>query len=161
RGTGESTGDWRQSDFDDLADDVLAGVQLLRRDRRIRADKVGLWGVSQAGWGIAVAAARSTDVAVLIPVSGGAVTPGGQELWRHDQALTFLGVPPRFRELERRAAAMAYDWQRRHQVGSLPLPNPFTDDNLNMFHDALAVLRQVRQPVLAILGGMDALTPPR
>src|SRR5262249_4048650 len=61
RGTGESTGDWQQSDFDDLADDVLAGVRLLRRDRRIRADKVGLWGISQAGWVMALAAARSAD----------------------------------------------------------------------------------------------------
>ncbi len=161
RGTGQSTGDWRQSDFDDLAGDVLAGVRLLRRDRRIRADKIGLWGVSQAGWVIPLAAARSPDVAFLIPISGAAVTPAEQELWRHDQALTYLGVPPRFRELERKAAAMAFDWQRRHQVGSLPLPNPFTDDNLNMFHDAPAVLRQVRQPVLAIFGGMDTLTPPR
>jgi dienelactone hydrolase len=161
RGTGESTGDWRQSDFDDLAGDVLAGVQLLRRDRRIRADKVGLWGVSQAGWVMVVAAARSPDVAFLIPISGGAVTPAEQEIWRHHQNLTFLGVPQRFRELERKAAAVAFDWQRRHQVGSLPLPNPFTDDNLNMFHDAPAVLSRVRQPVLAIFGGMDTLTPPR
>jgi len=63
--------------------------------------------------------------------------------------------------VERKAAGMAYDWQRRYQLGSMPLPNPFADDNLNMFHDAPSVLRRVRQPVLAVFGGMDTLTPPR
>jgi pimeloyl-ACP methyl ester carboxylesterase len=160
RGTGASTGDWRLADFGVLADDVLAGVQVLRRDQRIRGDKVGLFGISQAGWIIPLAASRSKDVAFIVPVSGAAVTPAEQELWRQRQNLEFLGVAERFIDLERKAAAMAYDWQRRSQLGSTPLPNPFVDDNLNMFHDALAVLRTVRQPVLAIFGGKDTLTPP-
>jgi fermentation-respiration switch protein FrsA (DUF1100 family) len=160
RGSGASTGDWHLADFDLLAEDVLAGVWLLRTDRRIRGDKIGLFGISQAGWIIPLAASRSSDVAFIVPVSGGAVMPAEQELWRQRQNLEFLGVPDRFIEVERRTAAMAYDWQRRHQLGSMPLPNPFADDNLNMFHDAAAVLRTVRQPVLAILGGKDTLTPP-
>jgi len=160
RGSGASTGDWRQADFGILADDVLAGVQSLRRNPRIRADKVGLFGISQAGWIIPLAASRSKDVAFVVPVSGGAVTPAEQELWRQRQNLEFLGVAERFINVERKAAAMAYDWQRRNQLGSMLLPNPFTDDNLNMFHDAPAVLRAVHQPVLAIFGGKDTLTPP-
>jgi dienelactone hydrolase len=161
RGSGESSGDWRRADFDDLVDDVLAGVAFLRRDKRIRADKVGLWGISQAGWIIPLAASRSRDVAFIVPISGAAVTPAEQEVWRQRQNLTFLGVPERFIELHRKGVMMAYQWHRRHQLGSMPIPNPFADDNLNMFHDAPAVLRQVRQPVLAILGGLDTLTPPR
>jgi dienelactone hydrolase len=161
RGSGASTGDWTRVGFDELADDVLAGVRFLRQDKRIRSDKIGLFGISQAGWVIPLAASRSSDVAFIVPVSGGAVTPAEQELWRHRQNLEFLNVPGRFVELERKAAAMAYDWQWRYQSGLLPLPNPFADDNLNMFHDAPAVLRRVRQPVLAIFGGRDTLTPPR
>jgi dienelactone hydrolase len=161
RGCGQSTGDWRQVDFAVLADDVLAAVECLRRDPRIRADKVGLFGVSQAAWIIPLAASRSPHVAFIIPVSGGAVSPAEQELWRHKHNLEFFGVPARFIELERKAAAMTYDWQRQNQVGRMPIPNFFADDNLKMFHDAPAVLRQVRQPVLAILGGMDTLTPPQ
>jgi dienelactone hydrolase len=160
RGTGESTGDWHTAGFEELADDVLAGVRFLRRDRRIRPHRVGLFGISQAGWIIPLAAARTSEVAFIVPVSGGAVTPAEQELWRHRQNLEYLRVPERFIELERKAAAMAYDWQRRVQLGSMPIPNPFADDNLNMHHDAAAVLRQVQQPVLAIFGGMDTLTPP-
>jgi pimeloyl-ACP methyl ester carboxylesterase len=161
RGTGESTGDWRCADFDDLADDVLAGVQFMRRDSRIQPGKVGLWGISQAAWVMAAAAARSPEVAFIVPISGGAVTPAEQELWRHRQNLESLGVPERFIELERKGAAMAYQWQREHQLGRMPIPNPFTDDNLNMFHDATAVMPRIRQPVLAIFGGSDSVTPPR
>jgi dienelactone hydrolase len=161
RGTGASTGNWRLVDFDVLADDVLAGVQFLRRDRRVRADKVGLFGFSQAGWIIPLAASRSRDVAFLVPVSGGAVMPAEQELWRQRQNLELFGVPERFIDLERKAATMAYDWQRRNQLGTMPLPNPFVDDNLNMMHDAPAVLRAVQQPVLAIFGGCDTVTPPQ
>jgi dienelactone hydrolase len=161
RGSGSSGGDWRQADFDVLAGDVLAGVRFLRQDKRIRPDKVGLFGVSQAGWIIPLAASQSSEVAFIVPVSGGAVMPAEQELWRQRQNLEFLGVPERFIELARRAAAMEYDWQRRYQTGVMPLPSPFADDNLNMFHDAPAVLRRVRQPVLAVFGGLDTLTPTR
>jgi dienelactone hydrolase len=161
RGSGESTGDWRRADFDELADDVLAAVAFLRRDPRIRADKIGLWGISQAGWIIPLAAARSRDVAFLVPISGGAVTPAEQEVWRQRQNLQFLGVDERFIEAERKAALLGYDWDRQIRLGRMPLPQPFADDNLNMFHDAPAVLRRVRQPVLAIFGGLDTLTPPR
>jgi dienelactone hydrolase len=159
RGSGASTGDWRQADFDVLVEDILAAVHHLRGDPRIRADKVGLFGISQAGWIIPLAATRSADVAFIVPVSGAAVMPAEQELWRQRQNLEFLGVPERYIALERQAAAMVYDWQRRHQLGSMPLPDPFTDDALNMFHDAPGVLRAVRQPVLAIFGGKDTLTP--
>src|SRR5262249_27053534 len=125
------------------------------------ADKVGLWGISQAGWIIPLAAARSADVAFLIPISGGAVMPAEQELWRQRQNLEFLSVPERFIADERKSAMLAYDWDRQIRLGRMPLPQPFADDKLNMFHDAPAVLRQVRQPVLAIFGGLDTLTPPR
>jgi dienelactone hydrolase len=161
RGCGESTGDWRTADFDELAGDVLAAVAHLRRDRRIRADQIGLWGISQAGWVIPLAAARSQEVAFIVPISGAAVTPAEQELWRQRQNLEFLGVPERFIDLERKAAMLSYDWERLHRLGRMPVPEPFQDDRLNMFHDAPAVLRRVRQPVLAIFGGLDTLTPPR
>jgi dienelactone hydrolase len=160
RGCGESTGDWRQADFDEFTADVLAAVGHLRRDRRIRADKIGLWGVSQAGWVIPLAASRSEEVAFIVPIAGAAVTPAEQELWRQRQNLEYLGVPKRFIELERKVAMLGYDWERLNRLGRMPIPQPFQDDRLNMFHDAPAVIRQVHQPVLAVFGGLDTLTPP-
>jgi uncharacterized protein len=160
RGVGGSQGDWRRVGFDELAGDVLAAVHFLRNVPRILSDKVGLFGVSQAGWGIPLAASRSDEIAFIVPVSGGAVTPTQQEAWRRRQNLEFQHVDERFIELGRKAAVMAFDWQRLHQTGRTPLPNPFADDQLNMYHDAPAVLREVRQPALAIFGGHDTLTPP-
>jgi pimeloyl-ACP methyl ester carboxylesterase len=160
RGSGESSGDSRQADFGELADDVLAAVRHLRSDSRIRGDGIGLWGISQAGWIIPLAASRSDDVAFIVPISGGAVTPAEQELWRQRQNLEFLGVPERFIDLERKVATLGYEWERDYRLGRMPIPQPFSDDRLSMYHDAPAVLRRVRQPVLAIFGGLDTLTPP-
>jgi pimeloyl-ACP methyl ester carboxylesterase len=116
RGAGESTGNWRLADFDVLAEDVLAGVHYLRQDRRIRADKIGLWGISQAGWIIPLAAAGSEEVAFIVPVSGGAVTPAEQEVWRQPQNLEYLQVPERFIDLDRKVATLGYDWERLNRV---------------------------------------------
>lgn len=160
RGCGQSQGDWHRADFDVLADDALAAVKFLHGDRRIRPDKIGLLGASQAAWIIPLAASRSADVAFIVPISGGAVSPAEQELWRQRQNLEYMGVPERFIELERKSAAMAYDWHRRHQLGAMPIPNPFAEDSLNMYHDAEAVMQKVHQPALVILGGLDRLTPP-
>jgi dipeptidyl aminopeptidase/acylaminoacyl peptidase len=49
RGTGASTGDWRTSSFQDLANDALAGVSLLKRRRDINPKQIGLIGSSQGG----------------------------------------------------------------------------------------------------------------
>jgi hypothetical protein len=86
--------------------------------------------------------------------------PAEQELWRQRQNLEYLRVPERFIEMERKVAMLSYDWERQYRLGRMPIPEPFGDDHLNMFHDASDVLSRVRQPVLAIFGGMDTLTPP-
>src|SRR5262249_48498691 len=143
RGCGTSTGDWRLVDFEVLAEDVLAGVRSLCHDRRIRADKIGLWGISQAGWIIPLAASRSPDGAVIVPISGAAVMPAEQEVWRQRQNLEYLRVPERFIDVERKAVMLSYDWARQNRLGRMPIPEPFGDDHLNMFHDASAVLHRV------------------
>ena len=104
---------------------------------------------------------RSAEVAFIVPISGGAGMPAEYDLWQHQLRLEALGVAPRFLEVERRATSMAFDWHRRNQLGTMLLPNPFVDVGLNYLHDAPALLREVRQPVLAIFGGKDTLTPPR
>ena len=46
RGTGESGGDWRTATIEDLAGDALAAVRLLRGRAEIKADQIGIFGVS-------------------------------------------------------------------------------------------------------------------
>ena len=161
RGTGKSTGDWEQADFDVLADDVLAAVERLRARPEIQGDQIGLWGVSQAGWVIPLAANKSDHVAFCIPVSGGAVSPAEQELWRRTQYLRFFGCDSRLLEGMRRAVAMHFQWEQLYKAGKFPIPPLFDVEPLNMDLDAPALIRGVRQPVLAIFGDSDVLTPPR
>jgi len=67
RGVGQSTGTFvfvgaRDSIpvFDDLAADMAAGVAFLRTRPEIDARRIGLAGVSQAGWIIPIAAEKAT-----------------------------------------------------------------------------------------------------
>lgn len=72
RGVGVSGGDWRTSSFEDLADDALSGVASLRAHPELKADKVGLIGLSQGGRVVALAASRGR-VEFVINFSGGAL----------------------------------------------------------------------------------------
>ncbi len=50
RGCGDSTGDWREVGLEPLAEDALAGCELVRADPRVDAQRVGVMGLSQGGW---------------------------------------------------------------------------------------------------------------
>ena len=94
RGAGASTGDWRQSRFNDLADDALAGVQLLRSRDDINPTQIGLWGGSQGGWIAPLAASRSKDVTFLIIKSGPAVGPAQLATYKSVTRVRNAGFSP-------------------------------------------------------------------
>src|SRR5439155_1899046 len=75
RGCGSSTGDFNKCSFDDFAGDTLAGVELLKSRPDINPHKIGLWGGSEGGWVISLAASRCADVAFIINMSGPGITP--------------------------------------------------------------------------------------
>jgi hypothetical protein len=77
RGVGGSTGDWNTASFDDLASDVVAALEYLKRRNDIERSHIGLLGVSQAGWVMPLAAVRARDIDFLISVSGAGVSPAG------------------------------------------------------------------------------------
>jgi pimeloyl-ACP methyl ester carboxylesterase len=62
--------------FPTLAGDMLAGVEFLKTRREVDAARIGLFGVSQAGWIIPLAASRSADVKFMILVVGPTVSVG-------------------------------------------------------------------------------------
>jgi pimeloyl-ACP methyl ester carboxylesterase len=81
-GVGNSTGDSRFETLDDRAKESLAAVNYLQTRRDIRHDRIGLWGVSQGGWVIEMAAADNPqDVAFIISVSGSGVSVAEQQVW--------------------------------------------------------------------------------
>lgn len=74
RGCGRSDGDWRTVGFDALADDAIAGVELLRRWPAIDGARIGLLGLSQGGHVAPLAGTKSDQVAFVVDVSGAATT---------------------------------------------------------------------------------------
>jgi len=91
RGTGESTGDYRKVPFQDLVEDGLAGIALLKTRSDVDLKRIGVWGQSQGGWLGPLAAARSSDVAFVIAVSGPGVTPGEQMIFYYASELRNRG----------------------------------------------------------------------
>ncbi len=73
RGVGKSSGDWKLSNFNDLAADAIAAIDLLKGRKEINARKIGLYGHSQGGMLGPLVASRSKDVAFVISGAGSAV----------------------------------------------------------------------------------------
>ncbi|MDQ2974603.1 MAG: lysophospholipase [Acidobacteriota bacterium] len=73
RGVGASTGDWKRSDFNDLAEDALAGIHFLQQRKEINPKQIGIYGHSQGGMIGPLIASRSKDVAFIISGAGSAV----------------------------------------------------------------------------------------
>jgi pimeloyl-ACP methyl ester carboxylesterase len=92
-GVGESTGDFNAQTFPDRAEEALAAVRLLRGRPEIRPDQVGLWGHSQGGMVVPLAASLSDQVAFVIQVSGWQGTAWRQDAVRVEAELRANGFP--------------------------------------------------------------------
>jgi dienelactone hydrolase len=86
RGVGQSSGRYpgeaaTDSTLDVLARDAQAEVGFLARSPHIDPQRVGLFGDSQAGWIIALAAVRERGVRWAVPLVGPTATVGETDLW--------------------------------------------------------------------------------
>ena len=80
-GVGQSTGESGFQSLDNRTEEAMAALQYLQSRSDIRRDRVGLWGVSQGSWVIAMAAAAfPQDVAFIISVSGSGVGVAEQQV---------------------------------------------------------------------------------
>jgi fermentation-respiration switch protein FrsA (DUF1100 family) len=70
RGVGGSTGDLSQATSEDLADDVLAGVEYLKTREEINPQQIGLIGHSEGGIIAPIVAVQSPDVAFIVMMAG-------------------------------------------------------------------------------------------
>ena len=81
-GVGLSTGDSHFETLDDRVQEAMAALNYLQTRPDIHPDHVGLWGISQGGWVIEMAAADNPqEVAFLISVSGSGVSVAEQQVW--------------------------------------------------------------------------------
>jgi pimeloyl-ACP methyl ester carboxylesterase len=86
-GVGKSTGDFNTQTFHDRAEESLAALRFLRARPEVRADAVGLWGHSQGGMVVPLAASLSNDVAFLMQISGWQGPAWKQDLIRVESEL--------------------------------------------------------------------------
>jgi len=181
RGLGRSTGNWMQAGFDDLADDAVAAVEMLKTRSDIDSSHIGLLGASQSGWIVALAASKSADVSFIVSQSGPGVTVEEQELYRSEAWLRADG----FQEDEVRDA-MKFIRQRyqcaRTGEGWEELAKTEREvENKNWFvytgghagkdhsfwrffnlirdYDPVPVIEKVTCPVLAVFGAKDTYLP--
>ncbi len=85
RGVGKSTGEFSQATSEDLASDVLAAVEYLKKRGEINSQQIGLIGHSEGGIIAPLVATKSEDVAFIVLMAGTGLT--GEEIIYLQQAL--------------------------------------------------------------------------
>jgi len=92
RGSGASTGDWKTSSYDDLANDAIAGIDLLASRSDIDAARIGLHGHSEGGIIAAIAAAHApSKVAFVVAEDTVAGLVRDQDVYRTSHEITQAG----------------------------------------------------------------------
>lgn len=87
RGAGESGGVFESNNNTSienlrlLAKDVVAGVDFIAKQPAVDPGRIGLFGISQAGWVSALAVSQTPDVKFLVLVSAPAVSVGEEGTW--------------------------------------------------------------------------------
>jgi uncharacterized protein len=177
RGVGGSTGDWKTASFDDLAGDVVAAFDYLRTRQDIDPAQIGLFGWSQAGWVMPLAAIRAKDIAFLISVSGAGVPAAETTVDQTQNEMTARGLPPQgvqqiagLMKLQYEFARTGQGWDQyaaaRAKIAARMGPPPDTFPGTPRdpywqfirrlyFYDPAPTLRQLKLPVLALFGELD------
>lgn len=94
RGSGASTsGGAAPGNFDLLADDAVAALARLSRERDIDPRRIGFWGLSQGGWLTILAARKEQRAAFAIAVSGPIAAADVQMNYAVSNILRIQGKP--------------------------------------------------------------------
>jgi hypothetical protein len=177
RGVGGSTGDWSTASFEDLAGDVVSAFDYLKTRRDIDPGRIGLLGISQAGWIMPLAAARANGLAFVISVSGAGVPPAETTLDQAQNEMAGRGMKPQtvadivgIMKLQYHFARTGQGWDEyaaargklAARLGRPPDTMPGSPDDpywqsirKTYFHDPGPALRQLRVAVLALFGALD------
>ena len=174
RGVGKSTGNWQRATFNDLAGDVRAAISAVRQRADVDPRRVGLWGLSQAGW-VAPLASEDIDVAFLTLVGTAAISPAQQEIDRVTTVMkanrasdldiesagqylrTFFDVVAGREPWEKLQSAMV-DTAGASWLGYVPRPRTERDvgwEPSPATLDPAPILSKLNVPILALHGAHD------
>jgi dienelactone hydrolase len=181
RGSGASTGDWKMSSYDDLANDAIAGIDLLASRPDIDAKRIGLHGHSEGGIIAPIAAVHApSKVAFIVAEDTVAGFVRDQDVYRVSHQIrqagftdaqveraldlyklmieVLRGAKP-YRELD--AASQSVRNEDWYQWLAIPPEHSYLwtwypkVGNL----DSLVFWKQVHVPVLLVYGERDQLEP--
>jgi uncharacterized protein len=184
RGTGQSTGDWHQGGFDELADDAIAALRVLQGRSDIVAEKTGFVCQSQGCWVAPIALRRGAPAHFLVAQSGPAVSVAAEDLDYYRVTLSSQGFgEPQIAEAfelvttDQRVSLGQTSWTELQQtidrfrerewfktlgyepaVESAPIR---TFDRHTLAYDPAADIDAVRIPSLWIYGDADTIIPVR
>ena len=187
-GTGESTGELREPTLrHQRAQIVLDAIEVMKARRDIDPQRIGLWGISQAGYVMPLALAQSKGVAFMICVSCPGMSGADQTTYQDMAMALCTGTPEgqadrRKRLLAELDAARAYKSYEgyvyyREVIEALfgtasraPQGNGFkvvpeeawqaNESETEHWWNPIEVIQQVRIPVLAIFGDKDPQMDP-
>jgi hypothetical protein len=167
RGFGQSTGDVISCTTEDLKEDALAGIGLLRE----RFDKVGVIGHSEGGT-IALMLAAGKQADFIVSLAGMVVSGRETLLWQNRVSLAAAGIPEKTVDTYCQALEEAYDailqgkpvpsagrydlpaaLAQNYEAALLQLQTPYIKYFLAM--DMRPLLGSVTCPVLALNGTKD------
>jgi dienelactone hydrolase len=182
RGSGKSGGDAATASMEDLADDALAGVELLKTRKDVAATEIGVSGVSQGGWITPLSAGRSKAVAFVVVRSASGINPMDQSIFNVENVLRRAGhgesavaratsLRKRLYDLARSgatdpdlpAALEAAHSEPWFKDSALPFPLSVASvspgEKRFLTFEPLPAWEKVTVPVLAIWGGSDIEVP--
>lgn len=182
-GSGESTGEF-DNEFANTQRAVIVAdaVASLREHPAITPDRIGLWGLSEAGWVMPTALTMMEDIAFMIVVSGGGEDSIEQMTFQWTERARCAGASERELALMDQHGAPAlkattYAEHRTAMEQLLSIPDlsryvgvtielaqeqdwvPWPRD-IDAFFDPMSVVEQTTMPVLAIFGEHDIQVDP-
>jgi pimeloyl-ACP methyl ester carboxylesterase len=145
RGVGDSTGDYFSigvqnsiSGLGQLADDANRAVATLAAHKGVDPKRIGLIGMSQAGWIIPIAAAKNPAVSFMVVLSGPAVSTGFE---------IFHGRITRETE------------QNPQGIDPVVVARQLAEYKGPVGYDPMPTLRAIKTPTLWIMGERDRNLP--
>lgn len=181
RGSGRSKGSGSGGDYGLLADDAIAAVRMLAKDRRIDRGRIGIWGLSQGGWISLLAASRSTDIRFAVSISAPVVTPDVQMMFFSANTMRVNGYPQAeidqmlamrkavddyMRGTGDRAEAQRLvdvgktkPWFKFLYMGETVRDRAVSGWRKEIEHDPLTALAGVKVPILVLYGAADPVVP--
>lgn len=179
-GSGQSTGDFDQEHTLRQRAKILAdAVQVLVEHPAIDPDRIGLWGLSQAGWVMPMALERTDDVAFMIVVSGGGEDSIEQTAYQLGRGVVCNGLSEeqgRLVEAHFPATAKGPDYEDYTAAMEVLVeiegwenfagPELKTEEQWkrwesdDSYFDPMTVIEQTTIPILAVFGEQDRWIDP-